>query len=782
MDTPPTAAGVGARVRRKEDERLLRGRGRFVGDIAMPGMLELAFVRSPVAHARIRGFEIPEEHRDAVFTWADMAAAGIRPIRAVSGLPGFKVSEQPALADGKVRFVGEPVAVCVAATRAEAEDIAAQIFVDVDELPVNTDMLEAVKPGAPKVHEHWADNVFLETNVGGSIADVAATAPIKVSRSIRTARQCMVPMEGKGVLAHWDRQAEQIVLTASTQLPHIVRAGLAECLGIEQGLVRVIAPDVGGGFGWKGLLQPEEVVAAWLAMKLDRPIRWTEDRREHLVAAANCREHHYEITAYADERGKLLGLEADAWVDAGSYSVYPFSACLEAAQVGSILPGPYDFQNYRCRTFSVATNKPPIVPYRGVARTGVCFAMEQMIDAVAEAVGREPWEVRAENLVPPEKMPFDNITKKHFDSGDYPESVRQAVAAIGLEGWRARQTQGEPDGRMIGVGFATYCEQAAHGTAVYHGWGIPMVPGHEQAQARVTPDGGLELRVGVQSHGQGMETTFAQVAHEVLGIPIAKIKLVHGDTGLTPYSTGTWGSRSMVMAGGAVATASRQIAERLRKIGAHLLQARVEDTVLRGGAVHAGAASVSIKEIAHTWYRAPQLLPADVDRGGLELTAGYKPKSDHGTFSYATHAVAVAVDPDLGTVEILDYVVVEDAGTMVNPMVVDGQICGGVAQGIGTALYERVPYDETGQPLSSTFADYLIPGFTEVPHVRIIHMVTPSPYTEFGVKGIGEGGAIAPPAALCNAINDALRPLGARVTSSPMTPDAILSAIAEAGR
>lgn len=771
-------SGVGARVRRKEDDRLLRGRGRFVGDIALVGMKELAFVRSPVAHATITGIEIPKEHRGAVFTWADLATGGVKPIRAVSGLPGFKVSEQPVLADGKVRFVGEPVAVCVAATRAEAEDIAASVLVDYAELPVNSDMLEAVKPGAPKVHDHWPDNVFLETNTGGNIAEIAATAPVRVSRTIRTARQCMVPLEGKGVVVHWDRHVEQLVLTTSTQMPHIVRAGLSECLGIDQGLIRVVAPDVGGGFGWKGLLQPEEVVAAWIAMRLDRPIRWTEDRREHLVAAANAREHHYEITAYADERGRLLGIEADAWVDAGAYSVYPFSACLEAAQIGSILPGPYDFAHYRCRTFSVCTNKPPIVPYRGVARTGVCFAMEQMIDAVADAVGREPWLVRLENLVPPEKMPFDNVTKKHFDSGDYPESVRRAVAVIELDGWRARQRTGERDGRLIGVGFATYCEQSAHGTAVYHGWGIPMVPGHEQAQARITPDGGLELRVGVQSHGQSMETTFAQVAHEVLGIPLEMIKLVHGDTGLTPYSTGTWGSRSMVMAGGAVATACRTLAERLCRIGGHLMQAEPERVVLEGGAVKAGAAAVTVREIAHTWYRAPQLLPADVDRGGLEVTAGYKPGSDHGTFSYATHAVAVAVDPEIGQVKILDYVVVEDAGTMVNPMVVDGQIYGGVAQGVGTALYERMPYDAEGQPLASTFMDYLIPGFTEVPHVRIIHMLTPSPYTEFGVKGIGEGGAIAPPAALCNAINDALKPLGASVTSAPMTPEVILSAIA----
>ncbi len=774
-------SGVGARVRRKEDDRLLRGRGRFVGDIALVGMRELAFARSPLAHARIVGFEIPEEVKSQVFTWADFTRAGVRAIRAASGLSGFKVSEQPALAADKVRFVGEPIAVAVAASRAEAEDIAASVIAEFEELPANVDMLAAAEPGAPRVHEHWSDNIFLETRVGQNFEAAAAAAPIRIRRTIRTSRQCIAPLEGKGVVAEWDRQAEQLVLTTATQMPHIVRSGLSECLGLPLEAIRVIAPDVGGGFGWKGLLQPEEVIAGWLAIHLGCPVRWTEDRREHLVAAANAREHHYEITAYAEADGKLIGIDADAWVDAGAYSSYPFSACLEAAQVGSILPGPYDFPHYHCRTFSVCTNKPPIVPFRGVARANVCFVMEQLIDAIAVAAGREAWEVRLANLVPPEKMPFDNITHKHFDSGDYPESLRRAVAGIDLAGVRRRQLRGEADGRLIGVGLATYCEQGAHGTAVYHGWGIPMVPGYEQAQGRITADGGLELRVGVQSHGQGMETSFAQVAHEVLGVALERVRLVHGDTALTPYSTGTWGSRSMVMAGGAIATTCRLLAERLKKIGAHLLQTRPEDVTLEAGYVRSGQAEVSIAEIAHTWYLAPQLLPANVDPGGLEVTAGYKPKSDHGTFSYATHAALVAVDPGVGLVEILDYLVVEDAGTLVNPAIVDGQIFGGVAQGIGTGLYECSPYDSAGQPLASTFMDYLMPGFTEVPAIRLEHMETPSPYTEFGVKGLGEGGVIAPAAALCNAVNDALRPLGAVVTDQPITPARILAALRAAG-
>ena len=776
-----SAKGVGAALPRLEDDRLMRGRGQFVGDIKLVGMLEVAFLRSPVAHARLNRIEVPERFRGQVFGAADLT--GVKPIRAVSGLPGFKVSEQPALADGKLRFVGEPVAACVAETRAEAEDIAAALALDLEELPVNADMLAARRPGAPLVHDHWADNVFLETAAQhGDFEAAVRDAPVTVTRTLRMARQCMAPLEGKGTVAQWDDRLDQLILTTATQMPHIVRNGLAECLGLAQERIRIIAPDVGGGFGWKGLLQAEEVCLGWLARHLRRPMRWVEDRREHLVAAANAREHHYELTAYADARGKLLALEAAASVDAGAYSVYPFSACLEAAQVGSILPGPYDFPAYRYRTWSVCTNKPPIVPFRGVARTGVCFAMETMMDAVAHAIGREPHEVRLENLVPPDAMPFTNITGKLFDSGDYPECLRRAAAAIDVPALRARQQRGEPDGRRIGLGFAIFTEQAAHGTAVYHGWGIPMVPGHEQAHARLTPDGGLELRIGVQSHGQGMETSMAQVACEVLGVEPARIKVIHGDTGLTPYSTGTWGSRSMVMAGGAVARAAGILAERVKRIGAHLLQAAPESVQLVDGAVRAGAASVSIEEVATVWYRRPQMLPADVDPGGLEVTAGYKPKVDSGTFSYAAHAVVLAVDPATGAIEILTYVVVEDGGTIVNPLIADGQVFGGAAQGIGTALYEEMPFSDDGQPLATTLGDYLLPGSTEVPHIAIEHMSTPSPFTEFGIKGLGEGGAIAPPAAIANAINDALRPLGVTVTETPITPRRLLAALAAARR
>jgi carbon-monoxide dehydrogenase large subunit len=776
MSARREGSGVGSPVLRKEDDRYLRGAGEFVGDIRLAGMKELAFVRSPLAHARILGVRKPAGHEARVFVAADLD--GIKPILANSGLPGFKSSAQPILAYEKVRHVGEAIAVCIAATRADAEDLAASVDVEFEELPAIVDMLAARRPGGALVHEQWGDNVFLESRVDtGLIDEVKKNAPVVVRRTLRTSRQCMSPMEGRGVVAVYDRRLDQIVLHTSTQIPHIIRTGLAGSLGVSEEQVRIIAPDVGGGFGYKGLLLPEEVCAAFLARRLGHPVRWLEDRREQLAGNANCREHHYELTAYADNDGRLIALDAEATVDTGAYSIYPFSACLESAQVASILPGPYKFDAYRCVTWSAATNKAGLVPYRGVARAGVCYAMESIMDAIAHAVNKEPYEIRLRNLVQPQDMPFDNITNKHFDSGDYPECLRRVVEAIDLPAVRKRQAESAKSAVRIGVGFSIFCEQGAHGTSVYYGWGIPMVPGFEQAVARMTPDGGLELRVGIQSHGQGLETTLAQIANEILGIPVERVRVVHGDTAYTPYSTGTWGSRCAVMAGGAVATACKELGERIARIGAHLLQVPADTVQVKGGLVSTGIASVRIEEVARTWYLRPQELPKDVAPGGLEVTSGYKTVRDTGTFSYAAHAVVVSVDTEMGDVKILDYALCEDGGVLINPMIVDGQVCGGVAQGIGTALYEEMPFDDNGQPLATTLADYMLPGATEVPMLDIDHMETPSPYTAFGQKGIGEGGAIGPPAAIANAVNDALRPLGVEIGQLPITPHRILEAL-----
>jgi carbon-monoxide dehydrogenase large subunit len=760
--------GVGARLRRKEDDRLLHGRGQFIGDIRLARMREVAFVRSPVAHARLKAVRIPEHLRGSVFIAQDIA--DIRPIRAVSSLPGFQASEQPVLVADKIRHVGELIAACVADTRAEAEDIAAEVVVEYEELPAVVDMLKAQEPGSPLVHDHIKRNVALEVGFDGAVEAAAKDAPVKVTRTVRTARHVMC----RGFVAQWEPRLNQLTLHGATQFPHVVRTGLAQFLGIPELNIRVISQDVGGGFGYKAILAGEEVMLCWLARRLGYPVRWLEDRREMLIANANCREHHYVMTAYADRQGKFIAFEAKAAVDSGAYSTYPFTSAIEPSQIAAILPGPYDIPVYRCRSAAVLTNKCGQLPYRGVARPNVCYAMELMVDAIAREIGKEPYEVRLANLPGPERMPFNNVTDKHFDSGDYPELLRKAVAAIGLPAVRARQRRGEPDGRLIGLGLAAFSEQTAHGTTA-DGKRRAL---YEQVFARVTPDGRLEVRAGIQSIGQGLETTLAQIASERLGVDANDVVVKLGDTEISPYSSGAWGSRGIVWAGGATSRACRELAQRVAKIGAAMLQTDVASVTVRDGGVYGPAGNVSLADIARSFYLFPSELPGDTDPHGLEVTGGYAPGRLTGIHTGSVHAAVVAVDPETGGVEILDYVVAEDAGVLINPMIVDGQVQGGTAQGIGAALFEEMPFDAQGQPLASTLADYLLPGCPEVPNVRIVHMETPSPYTEFGQKGVGEGGAIGPAAAIANAVNDALGSLGVELNEIPMTPRRILAAIA----
>jgi aerobic carbon-monoxide dehydrogenase large subunit len=768
--------GLGAAIPRKEDDRFLRGCAQYVGDIPIVGMRDAAFVRSPVAHAVVRRIVVPERYKNVVFTAADLS--GVKGITSAPALKNFKTSTEPILAADKLRYVGEPAAICLAGTRAEAEDIAATIVIEYDELPAVTDMLDACRPGAPLVHAQWRDNIFIEVSEGRLPDGVLDAAPIKVSKQIRTSRQCAFPMERRGIVAQWDARLDYLTLITSTQIPHTVQSLVAECLALDDASVRVISPDVGGGFGSKCVVSREEIAVAWLALRTGRAVRWLEDCREQLIAGANCREHHYQITGYASADGKLLAVDCVAHVDAGAYSAYPVAACVEAVQLANIVPGPYDLPAYRCKSFAVCTNKPPILAYRGVGRTGACLAIEAIMDAVADEAGLAPDEVRVQNLVGPEQMPFTNVVGKHFDSGDHRECVRRAAEAIKLAELRSGRSRPSSHRRLLGVGLCIFVEQAAHGASVLAGWGRTIVPGREPAVMRLTADGNVEIRVGTHSHGQGHETTFAQVAHEILGVELDKIKLLQGDTLFAPHSTGTWGSRSMVLAGGAIARAARVLAGRAAMVGAWLMQKdAAEVEVANGQVVARDGSSVSLREIARTCYLRPQHLPPTIDATALEVAASYSAERDSGTFSYAAHAATVRIDTETGLIEILDYVVVEDGGVLVNPTIVDGQIRGGTAQGIGTCLYEASPYDAHGQPRASTLADYQLPTATEIPNIRVLHMQTPSPYSEFGLKGIGEGGAVGPPAAIVSAVNDALQQIGAQVYNLPLTPHQILSAI-----
>jgi aerobic carbon-monoxide dehydrogenase large subunit len=774
--------GIGASLLRREDERHLHGRGEFVPDIKLPGTMEVAFVRSPHAHARILGIVQPPEIEDRIFTAARLP--GIKPVRVVTQTAGAKSPAWPPLATDKVRYVGEAIAACIAPTRAEAEDLAAAVTVDYEVLDAVVDARRDMRGSRHLVHESWGDNLYSERVFeGGDIAAAARSAEVTINREYRMNRQSGAPLEGRAVLAYRDYRLDEIVIYASTQTPHTVRVAIGECLDLDLRRLRVVAPDVGGGFGPKARLYPEEIVLAALALECGHPLRWVEDRGEHLLTSAHTRDHHYKITAYADGQGRVLGIDAEIVVDGGAYGLWPQGPYQEAAMAARNLPGPYAIANYRSRASTVATNKAPMGPYRGVGRPGACFAIERTIDEVARAVGRDPVEVRLLNLVRPEQMPFTTVGGLHFDNGDYPQSVRLCAELLNVPEVRARQRRGEPDGRLIGVGFAAFAEQTAHGAAEFVSRGAAIVPGFESCTARILPDGSLVLMVGIQSHGQGLETALSQIAHHELGIDPARIAVRHGDTESTAFGFGTFASRSMVMSGGAVARASRILRDKLCQIGAHLLQCDVAAVRCVNGAVEGPQGSVAIPEIAKVAHLRMDGLPPGVDPL-LDATATYEPAVGTGVFSYATHGAVVAVDPESGFVELLDFAVAEDCGTMVNPMIVEGQIRGGVVQGIGTALYEEIPYDEAGQPLAGTLADYLLPGAADLPAIKIGHLHTPASATEYGMKGMGEGGAVAPPAAIANAVRDALSAIGApngpELNETPITPRRVLAAIRKA--
>ncbi len=773
-----TGKGIGARMRRKEDQRHLHGKGQFVSDVRMPGILDVAFVRSPSAHGIIKSIAIPDEYHGQVFQAGDFP--GLANIIAVPKVAGFKYSEHPALATDRVRFAGEPIAMAIGSTRAIAEDIADSVVVDIEELPAVVDMIAATLPGSPLIREEWGDNIYVEKQAEfGDLEAARRDAAVTVTREYRMNRQSAVPLEGRAILAVWDERLEELRVYTGSQSPHQTRVGMAQVLGIEERKLRLISPDIGGGFGAKRVLYPEELMVAALALKLKKPVRWLDDKREHLLSAIHCREHHHKVTAYADARGKILGLEVEVYVDAGAYSHWPNGPFMETGMAVSNIPGPYDIRSYRAHSYTVATNKSPIGAYRGVARPAACFTIERTIDEVAHAVNREPYLVRMENMVAEQAMPYRTITNLLLDNGNYAESVRRAVKLINVDEVRTRQQYKEADGRLIGVGFGSFTEQTAHGCGEWVSRGTPVIPGYESATARMMTDGSLMLMVGIVSHGQGLETTLSQIAHHELGVDPFNVSVRHGDTQVSPFGMGTFASRSMVMAGGAVAKACRGLREKMAKIAAHALKCDIADLNFADGKVSGPQGSIGFAEIGRIAHLRQEALPPGVEPL-LDFTTTYEPGVDTGVFTYATQAAVVAVDLDTGKVDILDYACVEDCGTVVNPMIVDGQIVGGIAQGIGTALYEEIPYDENGQPLATTLADYLMPGAPEIPAIKIGHMSTPTPHTEFGMKGMGEGGAIPPPAVIANAIRDALRQIGAEVNETPMTPRRVRAAIVAA--
>ncbi len=779
MSQPPPAerGAFGAPERRAEDARLLTGRGRYVTDVERPRMLHVAFVRSPHAHARVRALDaapaLAQPGVVAVATGADPDFAPHR-IQAPSALPGYVMTAQPILAWPEARFAGEAVAAVVAGDRDAAEDAAERVALDWEPLPAALDLLDPARDGVI-VHASAPGNVLLTRRFeSGQVEAALAGAAAVVAREFRTNRQTAAPLEGRAAVAEWDAGEGKLTLWLGTQVPHLVRHGLAALLRLPENRIRVIAPDVGGGFGLKAVFYPEEVALCLLAMRLGRPVKWVEQRREAFLASAHARDHHYAARAGFDGEGRLLALDARVACNAGAYSIFPWTAGIEALMAGGLLAGPYKVPHYRCEVAAVATHTTPAGPYRGVARPATTFVMERLLDLGAQALGLDPVAVRRINLIGPADLPYTAATRLVHDCGSYPVCFERAVAAIGYEGFRAEQARLRAEGHHVGIGFANYNELTGLGQAASAGPRMPFRTGHEGATVRMDPSGAVTALVGMTSQGQGIETTMAQLVGSELGLPSSAVRVVLGDTDVTPFGLGAFASRQAVIGGGAVARAARTVREKILAIAAHLLEAAAEDLALRDGRIEVrgtgrGLAIVDVARVAHL---ETHRLPPGTEPG-LEATRFYDPI--RGTFAVGTQAAVVEVEAATGRVLIRRYVCVEDTGRVINPLIVEGQVHGAIAQGIGGALRERLVYDEGGQLLTGTFMEYALPTAADLPPIEVEHVEIPAENL-LGVRGVGEGGTLGPAAALANAVSDALAPLGIEVNALPIVPDRLWDA------
>ncbi|HEX5512734.1 MAG TPA: xanthine dehydrogenase family protein molybdopterin-binding subunit, partial [Actinomycetales bacterium] len=769
---------VGAAVRRLEDRRLTTGTGRYLDDLSAPGMLHLRLLRSNVAHGRLLSVGVPEGQElpegTTVFTGLDCAGLGVA---ADVDHEAWQDSVQPLLAHDRVRFVGEPVAAVLHADPYTVEDAAELVQVDVEELEPVLDLYEILAGGTEPLHDNWSTNFFVKRKRSfGDIEAARRRGTRVVRRMFRNHRQAGVPLENRGCLAVPSATGDGVTLWTSTQMPHLVRTVVARVLELPESAVRVVAPDVGGGFGVKGHVFPDEVLTCWLALRTGRPVKWVEDRSEHLIASIHARDHAHLVEAFVDDTGKVHGIRLQAVVDAGAYSVYPWTAGSDSGMVGKVFPGVYDFQDFEFEDISVATNKAPLGTYRGVGRPSAVFTMERLMDEIAAELDMDRVEVRRRNII--RSFPYLTATGLLYDPGSYLESLEHAAKEIGHTPTEGRSRPDASEDVAVGIGFAVYNEQTAHGALDFALRSTPIESGYASTTVRVDPDGTIAVFTGLQNHGQGLETTLAQVIATELGVPIETIRVIHGDTSNSPYGMGTWGSRGAALGGGAAGRAARAIRAKALDIAAHMLEADATDLEMADGQIRvkgATSASVSLADVAYAATRRVNDLPEGMDPG-LESTI-HIDGPPRGTFSNACHAVEVEVCRRTGKVNIRKYVVVEDCGTMINPMVVDGQIQGGVAQGIGSALLEEVVYGPDGQPQTSTFVDYLMPTSTDVPDIDITHFCTPSPWTENGVKGMGEAGAIGPMAAIAGAVADAL---GTQVWETPLRMSRVARLVAGA--
>jgi carbon-monoxide dehydrogenase large subunit len=767
---------LGARVKRLEDPPLLTGQGRYLDDIHLPGLLHAAFVRSPHAHARLSSvdasaaLEVPGVV--AVLTGRDLAGQvqSLSP-RLEGG--GFAATAWPALADSRVRFVGEPVALVAARSPYGAVDGCERVAASYDPLPALTDVDTALAFGAPLLHETAPGNVLLRRRfTRGDVDGAFAGAAVRIRERFGHGRCSAVPLEPRGVVARWEDG--HLTVWTGTQIPFVYRTALARTLGLPESRVRVIVPDTGGGFGQKMHVMPEDVAVATLARTVAQPVKWTETRGENFAAASHAREARVELEAAADADGVLMALRARVLSDAGAYHIYPLTQALEPLGTCAILPGPYRTPAYACEGVAVATNKAPLGAYRGVGMPFAVFVMERTLDLLADRLGVDPAEIRRRNLIPRDAYPFASAGGFVYDSGDLPGALDQALELAGYERRKQERDEARRRGRLLGVGIACYTEYTGMGSDTYRRRGMVEVPGPEAARVEMHADTSVSCFVSFPSQGQGHQTTIAQLVAAELGVPPDRVHVRPVDTQACPPGTGTFASRGAIAQAGTVQRAAATVRAKLLALAAGLLEAHVVDLELRDGRVTVRGVpgrSLPVAELARLAHSPPAGgLPGDLEPG-LEATQPFDPAG--AAFSGAVHVAAVEVDADTGRVSVRDYVVVEDCGPVINPTIVEGQIHGAVAQGIGEALGEQLVYDDTGQLLTGTLMDYPVPVASALPSFAIGHLETPSPHTPGGVKGMGEGGTVGAPAAIANAVADALRPLGVSIRSLPIRPEAV---------
>jgi len=768
MSVAGATGWVGRSIRRLEDPALIAGRGRFTADLVAAHRVR--FVRSQHAAGRIAKITAP--NGATVITAADLT--DVKPIRPMLHKFDYVPIAQPVLASERVRFVGEAIAAVLAPTEAQAEDAADAVEVDIATADAVIDARDALADGAPLVHGEVAGNVIVKGTVETpEFAAARAVAERLVRVAVRSRRQNALPLEPRGGHAAFDAATGRITLTCSTQTPHLTRTAIADLLGMPEAQLRVIAPDVGGGFGQKMSLAPEYVLLVWLARKLQSSVAWSEDRRENLIAAFHSRDQYIALEGAFDGAGKLVALSADVIANVGAYSCFPTTCAVEPLMAMVELPGPYDVRGYRCSARGVLTHTCPMAPYRGVSRPVITCAIERLMDRAAAAFGLEPAELRRRNLI--DRFPYVSATGLTFDEATYVETMELAVKHIGLAKFRARQKDARARGRYLGIGFSTFSERTGYGTPAFAARGMEITPGWETVEIAMDPSGFVEARIGSSPHGQGLRTTLAQIIADEIGVEPRLIRVVHGDTDRTPYGFGTFASRSLVIAGGASLLAARKVRGKLVKIASHLLEASADDIVLEAGTAKVAGTdrSVPIETLARAAYHQLHRFKGEIEPGIAE-SATYDPP---GTFSNACHVAIVEVDVETGGVTLEKFLAAEDAGRIINPMIVDGQIHGGIAQGIANALLEEIVYDASGNVLTSTLADYLPPTVHEIPPIELHHLETMSEATVTRAKGVGEGGAIGAPAAVLNAVNDALAPFGVEIDEMPATPQRIRAAL-----